>query len=84
LHDEIAQAIEEHGRGMRRVEFTGEIVTDADGRPSEMTATDMTVIPHDEDLPPLASVAGAVPGLTDGLGATEFIHRRRREVGLVQ
>lgn len=80
LHDEIVQAIEEHGRGMRRVVLTGTITTDAHGIPKSMIATDLDVIPLDDDLPTLLGIVGTMPGLTGGRTPAQFLFERRYNI----
>lgn len=85
LHREILDALAEEGqglRGARRVEVTGEVFEDDDGRPTQMRVVDLDVIPRDEDLPSLFSLLGSMPGLTRGEDPVSWVDREREQGGL--
>lgn len=71
-----------HGALRRRVEVFGVVQEDADGRPLRLRLQDFVILPGDDELPSLGSLAGSMPNLTDGRTATEHLESNRRELGL--
>jgi hypothetical protein len=65
----------------RRVEASGEIIEDDDGRPQRVRLEELDVLPADEELPPLAGLVGLFPDLTDGQDPIDWVHEQRRESG---
>lgn len=65
-----------------RVEALGVLTEDTDGRPLRVRLHSLEAMPSDDELPTLSSLVGAVPSLTDGLSAAQYLERSRREVGL--
>lgn len=65
-----------------RVEAFGVLTEDTDGRPLRVRLHSLEAMPSDDELPTLSSLVGAVPSLTDGLSAAQYLERSRREVGL--
>lgn len=80
----FAEALYErvHGAMRTRVEAFGLLTEDADGRPLRIRLRNLAAMPPDAELPTLSSLVGAVPALTGGLSAPEYLGRSRREVGL--
>lgn len=71
-----------HAALRRRVEAFGVVQEDADGRPLRIRLQDLEVLPDDDDLPSLGSLAGSMPNLTGETTAEEYLARNRRELGL--
>jgi hypothetical protein len=65
----------------RRVEATGDVTEDEEGRPLRIRLHEVELLPPDEDMRPLAELVGLFPDLTDGQDSTEWIQDQRREGG---
>ena len=65
----------------RRVEASGELTEDDDGRPMRMRLEQLDVLPGDEELRPLADLVGLLPNLTNGEDPTDWLRNQRREGG---
>ncbi len=66
----------------QRVEAFGVIQEDADGRALRTRLQDLEVLPNDDELPRLSSLAGYMPDLTGGATAEEHLESNRRALGL--
>jgi hypothetical protein len=77
LHAEIIEALDEEEHDTRRVQVTGTMVERTDGSVAVMTVQDLKVLPPDDALPRLSEIIGTLPGLAEGLSASEFVRRGR-------
>jgi hypothetical protein len=62
-----------------RVEASGEVAEDDDGRPLRMYLEELDVLPSDDELPRLADLVGRFPDLTGGQDPSDWLREQRRE-----
>ncbi len=72
-----------HDALRHRVEASGELTEDANGRPTRLRLEDIEVLSDTgSGLPTLESLVGSMKGMTHGLPPREWLERNRRAMGL--
>lgn len=76
LYDEVHAAVRS------RVEASGLLTEDVDGRPIRLRLRRLERMDADDDLPTLSALFGAAPDLIGSDSATDYVERSRSEMGL--